>query len=188
MTGTREFPTLSPAVAKRAFSFLRNVAVLPCWLALCVWSAAAIAAQDSAPADDPASEASVPESYDAELAARLGADERGMRQYVLVILKTGPTRVTDPEARKAMFEGHFANMTRLAEAGKLVLAGPLDGVDGWRGLFVYAVADIKEAQQLTATDPVITEGEMVAEYHQWYGSAGVMMINEIHAKVARAAP
>lgn len=28
--------------------------------------------------------------YDVELAKRLGADERGMRMYVLCILKTGP--------------------------------------------------------------------------------------------------
>ena len=29
-------------------------------------------------------------AFDAELAKRVGADERGMRQYVLCILKTGP--------------------------------------------------------------------------------------------------
>jgi hypothetical protein len=63
-------------------------------------------------------------AYDAALAKRLGADERGMHRYVLVILKTGPTRVPDGEARKAMFAGHFANMKRLSKAGKLVLAGP----------------------------------------------------------------
>ena len=31
--------------------------------------------------------------YDAELARSLGADERGMRSYVLVVLKTGPVKV-----------------------------------------------------------------------------------------------
>jgi predicted TIM-barrel enzyme len=65
-------------------------------------------------------------AYDAALAKRLGADERGMRNYVLVVLKTGPTPVTDPEKRKTMFAGHFANMERLAKEGKLVLAGPFD--------------------------------------------------------------
>lgn len=30
--------------------------------------------------------------YDARLAASLGADDYGMRQYVLVILKTGPKK------------------------------------------------------------------------------------------------
>lgn len=123
---------------------------------------------------------------DVELAQRLGADERGMRQYVLVILKTGPTRVPDGEERNAMFAGHFANIGRLAKEGKLVLAGPFgDDANGWRGLFLFAVPDIDAAKRLTATDPVIVKGEMVAEYHQWYGSAATMMIPELHEKIAK---
>jgi uncharacterized protein YciI len=124
-------------------------------------------------------------AFDAALAKRLGADERGMRPYVLVILKTGPTRVPDGEARKAMFAGHFANMERLSKAGKLVLAGPFEhDAAGWRGLFVFAVDDVEEARSLVATDPVIVNGEMVAEYHSWYASAATMIIPEIHARLA----
>jgi uncharacterized protein YciI len=122
---------------------------------------------------------------DPELAKSLGADERGMRSYVLVILKTGPHRVPDGEARNKMFEGHFANMRRLAAEKKLVTAGPLDGVDGWRGLFVFATPDIEEAKRLVATDPTVINGEMVAEYHKFYGSAGLMMLNEIHGKIEK---
>ena len=65
------------------------------------------------------------------------------------------------------------------------MAGPLDGVDGWRGLFVFAVADVEEAKKLTATDPVIVMGEMIAEYHKWYGSAAMMQVNETHSKIAK---
>ena len=84
-----------------------------------------------------------------------------------------------------MFKGHFANMQRLAKEGVLALAGPLDGVDGWRGLFVLAVKDIEEAKKHVATDPVIIQGEMIAEYHRWYGSAGVMLVNATHEKVQK---
>lgn len=125
-----------------------------------------------------------PPAFDAALAKQLGADERGMRPYVLVVLKTGPTRVEDPEKRKAMFAGHFANMERLSKAGKLVLAGPFtEDKDGWRGLFVFAVADVEEARALTATDPVIVNGEMVAEFHRWYGTAAVMAIPGTHERL-----
>lgn len=121
---------------------------------------------------------------DEALAKKTGADERGMRQYVLVVLKTGPTRVPDGPQRQAMFKGHFENMQRLSDEGKLVLAGPFDGVDGWRGLFIFAVADIEEAKKLVATDPVIINGEMIAEYHKYYGSAALMLIPELHGKLA----
>ncbi len=132
-------------------------------------------------AGEPAAKA----EYDEALARRLGADERGMRGYVLVILKTGPNKVPAGKERDEMFAGHFANITRLAKEGKLAVAGPLDGVDGWRGLFIFAVSVIEEAKKLTETDPVIIKGEMVAEYHKYYGSAGLMMMNEIHGKIAR---
>jgi uncharacterized protein YciI len=124
-------------------------------------------------------------AFDAELAESLGADQYGMRSYVLVILTTGPTRVPDGPERTEMFQGHFANMNRLAEAGKLVLAGPLDGAQGRRGLFIMAVADIDEARALVATDPVIIKGEMAAEYHAYYGSAALPLLRDIHARIAR---
>jgi len=124
-------------------------------------------------------------AYDATLAASLGADEHGMRQFVLVILKTGPNRMTDAEGRKKMFAGHFANMERLAAEKKLVLAGPLDGKEGRRGIFMFATPEIEEARTLVATDPVIVQGEMVAEYHKFYGSAAVMMINEVHNRIQK---
>ncbi|HWS77328.1 MAG TPA: YciI family protein [Thermomonas sp.] len=136
-------------------------------------------AQDAAPkADKP--------GFDAGLAERTGADEHGMRRYVLVVLKTGPTRMPDGEARKAMFAGHMANIQRLSKAGKLALAGPfMDGGGDWRGLYIFAVEDIEEARALVATDPVIANGEMVAEYHKWFGSAATMLIGELHEKLAQ---
>jgi uncharacterized protein YciI len=134
-------------------------------------------AADNAPAPGP--------QYDAALAKSLGADEMGMRNYVLVILKSGPNKVPDGEARTKMFKGHFANIQRLAAEKKLVLAGPFDDTNGWRGLFVFATGDIEEAKRHVATDPVIISGEMVAEYHKLYGSAGLMMLNEIHNKIQK---
>lgn len=134
-------------------------------------------------AADPAT--APPPAYDEALARAAGADELGMRRYVLVILKSGPTPVPAGPERDAMFRGHFTNMQRLADAGKLVLAGPLDGKDGWRGLFVLDVTDIAEAEALTATDPVVQRGEMIAECHQFYGSAALRFVNETHKKLAK---
>lgn len=123
--------------------------------------------------------------YDAKAAQRTGADEHGMRQFVLVILKTGPKKVSAGKERDDMFAGHFANMSRLAKEGKLALAGPFDGTDGWRGLFILAVDNVEAAKKLTETDPVIIKGEMIAEYHLWYGSAAVMDVAKIHDTLSK---
>lgn len=148
---------------------------------------AATGAFGAAWAAEPATPPAV--AYDAALAQRTGADERGMRRYVLVILRTGPTPVKDADARKAMFAGHMANIQRLAKEGKLALAEPFgDATGDWRGLFVFATADIDEAKALVATDPVIQQGEMVADYHSWYGSAATMLTGELHEKLVRPTP
>ena len=124
-----------------------------------------------------------PAGFDARLAASVGADEHGMRHYVLVILKTGPHRVPDGPQREAMFKGHFANIQRLAKEGKLAVAGPFDDTGGWRGMFVFAVPEIADAEKLVATDPVIANGEMVAEYHKLYASAALMLVAGAHEKI-----
>jgi uncharacterized protein YciI len=82
-----------------------------------------------------------------------------------------------------MFRGHFANMERLAAEGKLAVAGPLDGKDGWRGLFVLSVPDIDTARAVVATDPVVAQGEMVPEFHVLYSSAALMLVKDLHAKL-----
>ena len=143
----------------------------------------------SAPGKAAAPPAAAAGAYDAKLAKRVGADERGMRKYVLVILKTGPNKMPEGEQRKAMFAGHFANMEKLASQGKLVVAGPFGKNDeGWRGLFLFAVETTEEARALTATDPVITNGEMVAEFHPWYGSAAAMLLPDLHKRIEPPAP
>jgi uncharacterized protein YciI len=128
-------------------------------------------------------------AYDAALAQKVGADEMGMRKYVLVILKTSAKPVPKGPERDAMFRGHFANMKKLADAGQLAFAGPFGdsnaGEGSWRGLFVFAVPTIDEARALTATDPVLQQGEMVAEYHELYGSASLMLVPETYLKVAK---
>ena len=124
-------------------------------------------------------------AFDQALATQVGADEHGMRNYVLVILKTGPTKVPAGAERDEMFRGHMANIARLSKEGKLALAGPFGGDDTWRGLFVLAVGEIEEAKRLVATDPVIARGEMIAEYHPFYGSAALMLVPGAHEKMAR---
>src|SRR3954469_8999244 len=84
-------------------------------------------------------------NYDAALAKNLGADERGMKMYVLCILKTGPNDAQiKGEERDGIFAGHFANITRLANEGKLAVAGPFEDNDkSYRGLYIFNVSTIE---------------------------------------------
>src|SRR5688572_27543217 len=95
-----------------------------------------------------AEEAKEGTGYDAALAKELGGDEMGMKQYVLVILKTGPndTSIKGKE-REDLFAGHMANIGRLADEKKLAVAGPFGKNDKtYRGLFILNVDTVEEAQ------------------------------------------
>lgn len=113
--------------------------------------------------------------YDSTLAARLGSDDYGMKKYVLVILKTGPNKSTDKKETSDAFGGHMANINRLVEEKKLVVAGPLaKNVKTYRGIFILDIAGgIEEAKTLLQTDPAIKAGFLEPELYIWHGSAAL---------------
>lgn len=126
--------------------------------------------------------------FDAELAASLGADDYGMKRYVMAFLKAGPNRDRSPEEAQALQRAHLNNIRKMAEAGKLVLAGPFMDDGDVRGIYVFAVESVEEAEALTATDPAVQAGSLEMELHPWYGSAALMKVNDIHAKIAKSSP
>ncbi len=125
--------------------------------------------------------------FDAALAKRLGADERGMKTYVLCILKTGPKDAEiKGEERKEIFAGHFANIGRLSEEGKLAVAGPFGTNDkAWRGLYVFNVTTIEEAEKLVMLDPAVKAGVFIPDLTVWYGSAAMMTVPDVHKRIEK---
>lgn len=127
------------------------------------------------------------QSYDADLAKKLGADERGMKMYVLCILKTGPKDGDfKGKERDEIFAGHFANIGRLAGEGKLAVAGPFGKNDrAWRGLYIFNVPTVEEAEKLVVLDPAVKAGVFVYELTPWYASAGLMVVTETHKRLQK---
>lgn len=124
--------------------------------------------------------------YNKALADSLGADEYGMKMYVLVILKTGANKMDDKAKRDSLFHGHLKNIRRLASLGKLTVAGPLENnAKGYRGIFILNVKTIAEARPLLETDPVIKAKILDVELYQWYGSAALPMYLPSSEKVEK---
>ncbi len=57
---------------------------------------------------------------------------------------------------------------------KLVMAGPFGDDGDLRGVFVFRVASMKEAEELTATDPMIKIDRLRLELHPWNVPAGII--------------
>lgn len=123
-------------------------------------------------------------NYDADLAARLGADDYGMKKFVLVMLKTGENQSTDKALLDSCFTGHMNNITRLVEEGKMIVAGPLvKNEKTYRGIFILDVESLEEAAELMQTDPAISAGFLEPELYSWYGSAALPEYLEASDKV-----
>ena len=123
--------------------------------------------------------------YDSVLAMQLGADDYGMKKYVMAFLKRGPNRDHDSATAAGLQRAHLDNIIRMAEEGTLVLAGPFMDTGDIRGIYVFDVETVEEAKELTATDPAIQAGRLEMELHPWYGSAALMKINEISKRVSK---
>lgn len=130
-------------------------------------------------------ETTLANAYDSLLAGKLGADDYGMRRYVMAFLKAGPNRSQDSLEAARLQRAHMDNIVKMANEGKLVLAGPFMDGGEIRGIYVFAVESVEEAEALTQTDPAIQAGRLVMELHPWYGSAALMQVNEIHEKIAK---
>lgn len=123
------------------------------------------------------------EVFDPELAKELGADEYGMKRYVIAFLKRGPNQSQSKEEAERLQRAHLDNIGKLAEQGKLVVAGPFLDNTEIRGIYIFNVTTIEEAEALTKTDPAIQAGRLVMELHPWYGSAALMKTVQIHKTI-----
>jgi uncharacterized protein YciI len=100
-----------------------------------------------------------------------------LSQVYLGFLKKGPNRKEgdgqNPEVQELQ-KAHLANIVRLAGLKKIIAAGPFGDDGNLRGIFVFRVASLREAQELSATDPMIKIGRLAIELHPWQVPEGVI--------------
>jgi uncharacterized protein YciI len=77
-------------------------------------------------------------------------------------------------ATEELQKAHMANINRLAELKKLVVAGPFGDDGRLRGIFVFRVDTLAEAKALTETDPAVKAGRLALELHPWQVPEGTL--------------
>ena len=103
----------------------------------------------------------------------------------MAFLKAGPNREEDPVKANELFVKHMKNIQRMAEEGDLILAGPFFDSGDLKGIYIFNVTTIEEAEALTKTDPAIATGHLKMELHQWYASAALMGVNDVHNTITK---
>ena len=111
------------------------------------------------PSDDAASE---------EEAAQV----RDLAQYFVGIIYAVEGRdELDTAEIDRIQSAHLANIRRLADEGKLLLAGPFGHDGDMRGLFFFDVPTMEEAEALVASDPAVQAGRLRVDLYPWWATS-----------------
>lgn len=128
-------------------------------------------------------------NFDPKLAAKLGADDYGMKSYILVMLKSGSNTSGDEASKNTAFRGHMENIKKMVALDKLVVAGPMGTNDkSYQGIFILNVATIEEAETLLQSDPAIKAQYLDTELYKWYGSAALPEYLPASDKIWKVSP
>ncbi|MPS66536.1 MAG: hypothetical protein DI622_18495 [Chryseobacterium sp.] len=130
------------------------------------------------------------QKFNQQLASELGADKYGMKAYTIVMLTTGTTKIDDKNKMGELMKGHLANIGKLADEGKIVVAGPFleQNRQNFRGMFIFNTKSKEEAEQWVKTDPAVQAGVFSYEIFPWYGSAALPMYLEHHKEISKENP
>lgn len=95
------------------------------------------------------------------------------KPYVLLLLKIGPTPSGEtPEDEKRQME-HLQHLFKLKQQGKLPLFGPVsDENSNLRGIGIFDLPSVEEAEKLIKNDPHIQGGYLSYELYPWFGIRG----------------
>lgn len=98
-----------------------------------------------------------------------------MKRYVFMLLNSGETKSKTQEEAAKYQEMHLAHLSKLAEDGKLMVAGPFDGGGEHRGLLIFDVETVEEALKLEGEDPMIKTDRLRMEAFYWWGAKGTVL-------------
>ena len=113
--------------------------------------------------------------FSASFAQQSDTNSNGMKTYYLVFLKTGPNRSQDSITAARIQEGHMAHLNKMANEGKMCLAGPFMDDGDIRGICVYNVNSAEETKTLAEEDPAVKSGRLIVEIHPWYSMKGATL-------------
>lgn len=98
----------------------------------------------------------------------------------MAFLREGKNKNLDSVESATLQIAHLKNIIRLADEGKLIVAGPFLDDQPVRGIFIFNVSSIEEAKKLTETDPAIRAGVLEMDLRPWYGSAALIEAIRLH--------
>lgn len=98
-----------------------------------------------------------------------------MKRYVFMLLNKGPRQDQDSVTLTKMMEGHMKHINEMAATKKLVVAGPFENGEKYRGILIFDVDSIAEALRMESTDPAVAGGRFEMQVIYWWAAKGTKL-------------
>jgi len=98
-----------------------------------------------------------------------------MKRYVFMLLDKGDNRTQDSTEAVKIQEQHMAHLNKMADSGKLILAGPFENGGDHRGLLVFDIETVEEALELEGEDPAVKSGRLKMNAFYWWATKGTVL-------------
>lgn len=127
------------------------------------------------------------ENYDEALAKKLGADEFGMKKYVIAFLYRGdPVSEYSEVKRSEIQKGHMANITQTSRGRKDGFCRVIFLEIKKREVYSFSPSEVlKRPKVLTESGLAVKAGVLKTDQKEWNGSASLGMVVEISEKIAK---
>lgn len=109
-----------------------------------------------------------------EVMKKTTTPQKMMTAYLAFLVRGDKWTPEKTPQTEAIQKAHMANIGKLAEMKKLVVAGPFGDNGTLRGIFVFRVNTIDEARELAATDPAVQAGRLALQIHPWIVPEGIL--------------
>lgn len=101
--------------------------------------------------------------------------EYEMKTYYFGFLKSGPNRTQSEEETQKLQKEHLNHLKKMADDGKLAIAGPFLDNSEFRGVLIFNTETQEEAEKLANSDPAVKAGRLIVEIKPWMAAKGTCL-------------
>lgn len=98
-----------------------------------------------------------------------------MKRYAFCLYVSGENRSHSEEEAEKIQAAHMNHISSMAEEKGLIMAGPLEGESAKRGVLIFDVNALEEAEAAISQDPAVKAGRLGFECHSWWAAKGVCL-------------
>ena len=110
----------------------------------------------------------------AAVAVAAEAEDYEITTYQVAFYRKGPAWTpSTTDAHKKLQSDHMAHIGKMADSGKLILAGPFSDGGDLRGMLIFRVDSVEEAKALAEQDPAVKAGRLILEWHPWFAAKNI---------------